>query len=112
MKGILEKIVRKKVESAVKKELGNKSLAYTSRFIRGLIPAAGVDAIRKRVISGIEGDLKRAIKKNKQATIDDLLKDALNTPDYMALLKDLDMSEEHLRLLAQEALKERRSNEP
>ena len=102
--GIKEMLFRKSVEQKVKQELGNKSLAYTSRFVRGLIPTAGVAVIRKRVIDSIESDLKRAIKKNHTATVDVLIRDVVNTPDYMALLKDLDMNEDHLHAMAQEAL--------
>lgn len=92
-----------KEDTQVEKELGSKPLAYVSRITRGLIRVIGVDAARKRVISGIEGDLKRDIKKNPSTTVDDLIKDALRTPDYMALLKDFGMGEEHLRLSANEA---------
>lgn len=101
---ILHRATERKVTSKVKKELGNKSLAYVSRVIRGTISVAGVDAVRRRVISGIESDLKQAVKKNKQATIDELIHDALSTPDYMAMLNELSLSETHLRVKAQEAI--------
>jgi len=103
LREMLQRRVEKKIRPKIEEELGNKSLAYMSRLVRGTIPIAGLDRVRKQVISGIEGDLRRAIKKNPSATIDSLIQDALNTPDYMALLKDLDMGEDHLRLLAKEA---------
>jgi len=106
LKELLQKRAEKKIAPQVERELGNKSLAYISRFIRGLIPTAGKDAVRKRVITGIEGDLKRAVKKNPSATIEELIHDAITTPDYMALLKELDMDRSHLEVKAQEALQE------
>ena len=103
LKSIFRRRVEKQIRPQVEKELGNKSLAYMSRFVRGTISIAGVDEVRKQVIGGIEGDLKRALHKNPSASIEELIQDALNTPDYMALLKELDMGVEHLRLLAWEA---------
>jgi len=102
---IFAKKVERQVVKAVEKELGNASLTKVARFTRGLIRIAGVDAVRKQVIKGIEGDLKRAMgKPNPQEEIESLIIGALATPEYMALLKDLNMGEEHLRLLAKEAL--------
>jgi len=106
LRELLQKRAEKKITSQVEKDLGNKSLAYISRFIRGTIPTAGKDAVRKRVITGIEGDLKRVIKKNPSATVEELIHDAVTTPDYMVLLKELDMDRSHLEVLAQEALRE------
>ena len=99
----IRKAVEKQVAKQVEKELGGKSLAYVSKVVRGLIPSFGVEIIRKRVISGIEGDLKRALKKNPKATVDELIHDAINTPEYIALLKDINMNEEHLKVMAKEA---------
>ena len=100
----LEKQAKQRIAPQVEKELGSKSLAYVSKVIRGLIAVAGVDKTRKQVIKSIEDDLKRAIRKDPSATVDSLIREAVNTPDYMALLKDLGMNEEHLRLLATDAL--------
>lgn len=100
----LEEQVKQKITPIVEKELGSRSLANISKVIRGLVAVAGVDKVRKQLIKGIEDDLKRAIRKDPSATVDSLIREAVNTPDYMALLKDLGMDEEHLRLLATEAL--------
>tara|TARA_Y100000310_G_C20647056_1_gene797243 strand:- start:1371 stop:1730 length:360 start_codon:yes stop_codon:yes gene_type:complete len=102
-KGMAQKTVEGKIRQGVEEELGNKSLAYMSRIARGLLRIHSVDVVRKQVIKGIEGDLKRGLTKNCKATIDELISDALKTPDYMKLLKELGMDETHLRLLAQEA---------
>lgn len=102
---IFAKKVERQVVKAIEKELGNASLAKVARFTRGLIRIAGVDTVRKQVIKGIEGDLKRANSQpNPQEEVEKLISNAMATPEYVALLKDLDMGEEHLRILAQEAL--------
>jgi len=106
LKELFQKRSEKKITPQVERELGNKSLAYMSRIIRGSIGIAGTDATRKRVIASIESDLKRAIKKKPFATIEELIHDAITTPDYMELLKELDMDRSHLEVMAQETLKE------
>ena len=83
----------------------SKSLFYMSRFLRGFIAIEGVDKVRKKLIKGIEGDLRRAVRKNPQATVEELILSATEEPEYMTLLDDLGMNIEHLRVLAREALK-------
>ena len=105
--------IRNILRKSTEKEASNKSLAFISRVARGGIAVAGVDRVRKQVIKGIESDFKRIIKKNPDATVESLMQDeivqkALNTSDYIALLTDVGMGEEHLRLLAQEALDRRK----
>lgn len=99
----LRGLLKKGGKGQNKKELGSKSLAYMSRVVRGTIRIVGVDVARKQVIKGIEGDIERATKsKDASVAIEKLIQDALNTPDYMELLKELDMGEEHLRVLAKQ----------
>jgi len=97
------------------RNLFKRQVSFTcmSRITRASIAIAGIDGVRKQVIKGIESDLKRIIKKHPEATIEELMQDdivqkALNTPDYVALLKDVGMGEAHIRLLAQEALDRRK----
>lgn len=108
--GIKERLFRKAVEKEIapiiQKELGDKSLAFTSRFIRGLIPTAGVGKVRKQVIKSIEDDIKRASKKGNQV-VEDLIQNALSTPDYMELLKELGMNEDHIRTIQEEVMNEK-----
>jgi len=75
-----------------------------SRFLRALVRTQGQDRVRQQLIKGVEGDMKRAIKKNPSITVEELVAPALETPEYLALLDDLDMSIDHLRILAREAL--------
>ena len=82
----------------------SKALFYMSRFLRAFISIEGVEKVRKKLIKGVEGDLRRAIKKNPQATVEELISPATETPEYMTLLDDLDMNIEHLRVLAREGL--------
>ena len=88
-------------EEKVKKELGNKSLAYLARVTRATIALWGVDETRRKVIKSIEDDFKRAKTAEK---IDALIAEAMRTPEYMALLKDINLNGDHIQLLKQEAL--------
>jgi len=89
---------------------GDKKLAVLSATVRSYIPVAGVRVVRRQIVNSIEKDLNIAVKKNPKVTVDALLSKALNTPDYMDMLKDLDMGEKDLRFFATEALKTRRKN--
>lgn len=101
---LFRKKIEKQVEKEDKRELGDKPLAYVSRVLRGLIPTVGIAVIRKRVIDSIEKDFRDAVKKNPDA-VEALIQNAVKTPDYMGLLKDLGMDEEHLRVMAREVIK-------
>jgi len=90
---------------------GDKKLAIISATVRGYIPIAGVPVVRKQIINEIQSHLRGEVKKNPSVTADELLANALGTPDYMNLLKDLDMGERDLRFFASEALKTRRKND-
>ena len=100
----IKKRIEAQVGKKVKEELGNKSLFYVSRILRAVIVIKGPDKVRKELIKGVEGDMKRAVKKNPSVTVEELIAPALSTPEYMALLDDLGMNIEHLRVLAKEAL--------
>ncbi len=86
---------RRKDGSKPKQDIGNKRMAYLSRVIIAQIPVRGVAAVRRQVIKGIEDDLKRAAKKGPEK-VDAMLKDALRTPDYMEMIRQLSMDESHL----------------
>ena len=100
----IKKRIEAQGEKKVKEELGSKSLFYVSRILRGVIGIKGPDNVRRELIKGVEGDMKRAVKKNPSVTVEELVTPALETPEYMALLDDLGMNIEHLRVLAKEAL--------
>lgn len=83
---------------------GDKKLAVAANLLRSYIPMVGVGVIRRQIVNEIEAHLKKEIKKNPLVTADDLLANSLGTPDYMDLLKDLDLGEKDLRFFAGEAL--------
>lgn len=85
---------------------GDKKLAVAANVLRSYIPMAGVGVVRRQLINAIEADLKKEVKKKPLVTADELLAKALGTPDYMALLKELDMGERDLRFFAGEALRQ------
>ena len=83
---------------------GDKKLAILSSTIRPYVQVAGVPVVRKQLIKEIEKDLKGQIKKTPLITADQLLSKALKTPEYMALLKDIELGETDLRFFANQAL--------
>jgi len=87
---------------------GDKKLAIAANFLQKLIPmggARGIGAVRQQTIKAIEDVLRERLKKNPLAKEEELLKPFLITPDFMDLLKKLDMGEKDLRFFAGEALK-------
>jgi len=80
-------------------------LARISKIVMGQIPSYGKDTVRKQVIKSIEGDFKRAAKKNGKIAVEKLIQNALGTPEYMQLLHRLDLDEPHIRVMAMEVLK-------
>lgn len=88
---------------------GDKKLARLALFTKGMIPAYGADVVRKQLIKGIEGDIDRCLKKtNPKDEIDKMIANAMNTPDYVSLLKELNLNEDHLHYLADEGMKKHR----
>ena len=93
---------------------GDKNLAITANLLQKLIVmggAAGVGAVRQQTIRAIEGVLKERLKKNPLAQEEELLKPFLTTPDWMDLMRDLDMGEKDLQFFVGEALKKWGKNE-
>lgn len=83
---------------------GDKNLAVAANLFQTLIGIAGVGVVRGQAIKAIEKMLEERIKKNPLAKADDLLGPILSTPDFMDLLKVLDLGETDLRFFADEAL--------
>ncbi len=83
---------------------GDKTLAAGANMLRSLIPMAGIGVVRKQLINEIESHLKKEVKKDPVTTVDKLLATSLGTPEYMALLKDLELGEKDLRFFAEQAL--------
>jgi len=84
---------------------GDRKLAKMSRIVMAQIPVYGKRIVRGQVIKSIESDLKHKAKKGGKDAVEDMLKNALQTPEYMRLLQKLDLGEPHLRVMAMEALK-------
>lgn len=87
------------------KEEGNKSLARVSRVIMAQIDTFGANAVRRNVIRSIESDMRRKAKSGAEA-VQDLINDAVNTPDYMKMLKRLGLDGGHIMVAAKQALRE------
>lgn len=86
---------------------GDRKLAKLSMIVMAQIPLYGTRAVRLQVIKSIETDLKRKAKKGGEDAVEGMVENALGTPEYMKLLRKLDMGEPHLRVMAMEALKNR-----
>lgn len=83
---------------------GDRKLAKLSLMVEGQISTYGKDVLRTQVIKSVEGDLKRAAKKGPEA-VEVLVQNALQTPEYMHMLKRLGLEEPHVRVMAMSALK-------
>ena len=93
---------------------GDKNLAMAAKLFQNLIPmgrAKGVGLVRQRAIKLIEGVLRERLKKNPLAKEEELLNPFLTTPDFMELLKVLDMGKKDLQFFAGEALKKGGKND-
>lgn len=84
---------------------GDRKLAKMSDIVMAQIPFYGTRAVRIQVIRSIESDLKRKAKKGGKEAVDNMLENALQTPEYMSLLHKLGLEEPHLRVMAMQALK-------
>ena len=84
---------------------GDRKLAKTSRMVTAMIPSYGKRAVRTQVIKSIESDFKRKSKKGGKDALEEMIDNALKTPEYMELLKTLGLEEVHLRIMAKEALR-------
>jgi len=92
---------------------GDKKLAIASNLIQKPIAmgGAGVGVGRRLTLNVIDDVLKERLKKNPLAKEEELLKPFLSTPDFMDLLKELDMGERDLQFFAGEALKKGEKND-
>ena len=106
--GFFDKVKQVKDATSVLKQLGNKSEAQLCVFIRGYIPVVGTREARRQVIKGVEKDLRKKAKKNKEMTADDLLKSYKDEPEFVKLWhEDLGLEDMHLEELAREAISRR-----
>ena len=109
-KGFLQKRVESAIKPLAEQESKNHTLATMSAGIRAALPAIqavsplGIDNVRKQIIKAIESDMKRFITQKHIHTAEDLIRAAVNTPEYMALLNDVGLNRDHLELLEKEAI--------
>lgn len=85
---------------------GDPGLARMARIIETTITGRNKYAVAKQVIKSIEKEMARLAKKGPER-VDAEIQKCLDTPDYMHMLKRLDMGEPNLRVMGMEALKRR-----
>lgn len=83
---------------------GDRKLAKMAVTVESQIDMYGKRAVRRQVIKSIESDLKRTAKKGTEA-VDTLIQTALDTPEYVRMLRRLDLEEPHIRVMAMEVLR-------
>ena len=83
---------------------GDKNLAIASDLLKKFLPNMGMGVTRSRTVEATNKILESKVKKNSQIEIDELIKVFKDTPAYMDLLKALDMGENDLWFLAEQAL--------
>ena len=81
---------------------GDRKLAKMSKIVMAQIPFYGKNVVRMQVIKSIESDLKRASKKGRDA-VDAMVKNARSTPEYMTMLRKLNLDDSHLYVMAAQA---------
>lgn len=91
--------------SKPEKGKGDRNLARMSKMVIAQISTYGKDAVRTQVIKSIKGDLKRAAKKGGKDTVEKLIQNATETPEYMQLLHKLGLGKPEMRVMAMEVLK-------
>ena len=103
--GIFDKARQIKKAAEVIKNIGSKSQAELCIFIRGYIPVVGTRAARRQVLLGVEKDLRKKVKKNKNITVEELLKPYKDEPEFVKLWhEDLGLEDIHLEEIAREAI--------
>lgn len=75
---------------------GDRRVAKMSKIIMAQIPLYGKAAVRKQLSISINNDLKRAMKKGGEQKVDEVLNNALNTPEYMELCRKVGIEKRHL----------------
>lgn len=108
--GLSDKIVNRAVKTAHKPL--RKLLAKASRkdkfiILRSMVGLVSVEEIRRKVITGFEGEFRRKLEDNPSITVQELIQEYLDEPEAVGLFKDLGMGEEHLRAMAKNVIAER-----
>ena len=83
---------------------GDRKLAKLSNIVMAQIPVYGKHAVYAQMVKAIQGDMKKYAKKGR-AEIDAKIANAVATPEYMELLRRVDMDKAHLIVLGNEAMK-------
>lgn len=84
---------------------GDRKLARVALVIDEMTTGANKHQVAAKLIKSIEGDFKRYARKGGEAMLDENIERAMGTPEYVALLKRLDMGKANLIVLKREALK-------
>lgn len=94
--------IGEKVSGVIPGKYRNKVLI---RYIKSFVGIIGPQAIRAKMIDGLEKDFAERVSKNLAITEDELISEWVKEPEAMALLADLQMDETLLRFIAGEAIK-------
>lgn len=88
---------------------GDRKLAKISKIVEAQIPIYGKNTVRKQVIDSIDKDIKQKLKKGDEA-VEEMIQNALATPEYTKLMRRLNLEECHIRALVVMAKGEQRGN--
>jgi hypothetical protein len=108
-KKTLEERLEGKVTAVIEKEYGNASLGKVCRGMHSLLSRVGIPEMRSRIIKWIETDVNQAVKDNRdpavaKEVINEMIRTAMVTPDYVKLIGAVGLNEDHLHLMKNEAL--------
>ena len=89
---------------------GDRKLAKISKIVEAQIPIYGKNVVRKQVVDSIDKDIKRYLKKGDDEAIENMIQNALATPEYTKLMRRLNLEECHIRALVVMAKNKLRGN--
>lgn len=106
----IAKTTTKVADKLVSKKLKGKTLDQKAAVIRRLIPMervveGGIAELRKRVIAGAEEEIRECIEKGMSD--EEILQPCKDSPNYLALLEELDLNLEHIKVIIKEQRKVR-----
>jgi len=105
-RNISEKVIKKVnklSEKLVGIKLENASFDRKALAARRLIKMAGVPKMRASIIEAAEMDIEDCIEQGM--TDEEILQPCLDSPNYMKLLEELDLSLDHIKVIIKEARK-------
>lgn len=112
----IEAAAQKIAGKVVQQMIGKKpTLASVSRAIKASIRLSGATKMRQEVIAWIESDIAKICSENPdkekaRTVLYGMMETAIATPEYVDLLKAVDMNPDHVKVLIDQATQEQKTD--